>query len=304
MSCCPRTQTAVQYFRSGRLLADYLSPRAAYEKALLRLQRLVTVFGEENIGAVDYAGVRASGLRLEDVLLRAAQLPKVDLKTPADFANPEVSVKEINARRLWTEFSRYMKRTRRCSLVWPEAPEHVSFSSLLGGVEMLRHCPSKCFDLSALDDVSFEFDRQARQILGGSMLLCANATATARSIVALNDTFCELDGARMRTDAWSSRLDELTEFLPEGACRNSSLDEHYSPIFGEGLEARAPPGGCDGPRQPDGSCRRVDAAQDDAPAKKARLDPASLLRTLLALPGLGAANQQRVRALFRQVEVG
>ena len=117
------------------MLADYLSPRAAYEKALLRLQRLVTVFGEENIGAVDYAGVRASGLRLEDVLLRAAQLPKVDLKTPADFANPEVSVKEINARRLWTEFSRYMKRTRRCSLVWPEAPEHVSFSSLLGGVE-------------------------------------------------------------------------------------------------------------------------------------------------------------------------
>ena len=73
------------------------------------------------------------------------------------------------------------------------------------------------------------------------MLLCANATATARSIEALNDTFCELDGARMRTDAWSSRLVELTEFLPEGACRNSSLDEHYSPIFGEGLEARAPP---------------------------------------------------------------
>ena len=45
-------KTAVQYFLSTRLLADYLSPEAARRKALLRLQRLVAVFGEENIGAI------------------------------------------------------------------------------------------------------------------------------------------------------------------------------------------------------------------------------------------------------------
>jgi hypothetical protein len=45
-------KTAVQYFLSTRLLADYLSPEVAKHKALLRLRRLVAVFGEENIGAI------------------------------------------------------------------------------------------------------------------------------------------------------------------------------------------------------------------------------------------------------------
>ena len=45
-------KTAVQYFLSTRLLADYLSPDGARRKALLRLQRLVDVFGKENIGAI------------------------------------------------------------------------------------------------------------------------------------------------------------------------------------------------------------------------------------------------------------
>ena len=45
-------KTAVQYFLSTRPLADYLSPEVAKHKALLRLRRLVAVFGEENIGAI------------------------------------------------------------------------------------------------------------------------------------------------------------------------------------------------------------------------------------------------------------
>ena len=176
----------------------------------------------------DYAGVHASGRRLEDAFLEAAQLPSVNLATPADFSNPEVSLREINARRMWTKFSLYMANIHQCKLVWPPNAPHVSFSSLLP-VEMLGGLPRRCFNATALDQSSLEFDREARQLLGG--MLYANATATLASIRARSQPFCELDDAHL--DAWGGRFEQLTAMLPEDACHNSSIE--YVPLFGEDL---------------------------------------------------------------------
>lgn len=129
---------------------------------------------------------------------------------------------------MWTKFSLYMANTRRCKLVWPLNAPHVSFSSLLP-VEMLRGLPRRCFNATALDQASLEFDQEARQLLGG--MLYANVTATLASIEAHSQPFCELDNAHL--DAWGGRFEQLTAILPQDACHNSSVE--YVPLFGEDL---------------------------------------------------------------------
>ena len=165
---------------------------------------------------------------MEDAFLEAAQLPSVNFAAPADFSNPEVSLREINARRMRTKFSLYMANIHQCKLVWPPNAPHVSFSALLP-VEMLGGLPRRCFNATALDQASLEFDREARQLLGG--MLYANATATLLSIKAHSQPFCELDDAHL--DAWGARFEQLTAMLPESACHSSSAE--YVPLFGEEL---------------------------------------------------------------------
>ena len=176
----------------------------------------------------DYTGVHASGRRLEDAFLEAAQLPSVNFAAPADFSNPEVSLREINARRMWTRFSRYMASIHQCKLIWPPNAPHVSFSALLPA-EMLGGLPKRCFNSTALDQASLELDQEARKLLGG--MLYANATATLSSIKAHSQPFCELDDAHV--DAWGARFEQLTAMLPDNACHDSSAE--YVPLFGEDL---------------------------------------------------------------------
>ena len=166
---------------------------------------------------IDYQGAKERDDDITDVLLKAADLPQLDIAQNPARAGPMTmssSNGDETLRQLLPHIIDYARRNRSMELV-SSSLWSLDFNALkIAQYER----PTRGLDLSDLERQAHSFDKQLRQEFGGLFYEeCADEDGTRVAINAEPKRFTDLDHAAIKEhlQEWEPRFDEFLDDLPK-----------------------------------------------------------------------------------------